>query len=118
MRHPKAMHIFMLIAAGGPVLLAVLAGLFILRLPEAGQLVPPGSGPFIVTITGPQRGARLSMGSFATVTAQAFGIEPVAALQLWVDGALVQETKKPNDLGNGHFYAYWIWSPAVAGEHV
>jgi LysM repeat protein len=101
-----------------PVLLVggVIAAL--LWAPEVNDQYPSGASSAVVTVMTPLNGAVLPMNAFASVEAEALSATPIALLEFFVDGALVQSKAMPGVSELNLFGAIWTWRPAVEGEHL
>lgn len=104
----KRDHLVPLLYIGiAAIVLLALAGLFFfLRLPDAAQQLPPGSNRLIVNLTSPANGDRLDPAATTTIQADALGVRPVAAMQLWVDGALLG-SKQATASGHQQVSTFW-----------
>ncbi len=97
--------------AGGGI--AVLAN----QIPDVAAQLPPNAGPIIVTLTTPLNEEIIPQNQATTITAEAVGGNPIATLELWIDGTVAQSKNAPSgDLKQ--FSAFWTWMPASAGEHI
>ncbi|MBI5303978.1 MAG: LysM peptidoglycan-binding domain-containing protein [Chloroflexi bacterium] len=102
--------LILLLAGGG-------AALWLL-VPEVEEQLPVGASPIIVTLSAPANGAALALNGPTTIEAQAFGAQPIIALELWIDGVPSQAKSAPPELQLKQLSASWLWLPVVEGEHV
>lgn len=101
-----------LIAAGGGI------AYLLTQNPDLLRPSPPGSVPLTVNVTAPSDGSAISMSSFTTIQADALGVKPITALELYVDGVLAQVKGAPPGSSQEQFGTFWTWTPANEGEHV
>lgn len=88
------------------------------RLPGAAQQLPPPNGaPLLVTISTPLNGSSYPANSHIPVTAKARGAKPLSALELWVDGQLVERRAIASAASSRESSATWRWRPPQVGEH-
>ncbi len=101
----------------GLFVIVVVAGMVLYNLiPPMSKQLPPAGGSLLVTLTNPVNGSNLTLNQETAISAEALGLQPVSALQLWVDGALWQTRQAPNASLN-QFSAFWTWAPTEAGPH-
>ena len=103
------------------IVLAFLAGggiaVLVNQIPDVAAQLPPNAGPIIVTLTTPPNEEIIPLNQFTTITTEAVGGNPIAVLELWIDGALLQTKNAPSgDLKQ--FSAFWTWTPVSEGEHI
>jgi LysM repeat protein len=99
------------------VLFGALGAFAFLQIPDVAEQLPPNSSPITVTLKTPLNGANVPMDAFTTVTADSIGAQPFAALELWVDGALLKTQAAPPGSNLNPFGAFWTWTPAGEGQH-
>ncbi len=89
---------------------------FATRFPGVARQSPLNAAPVLVNLTVPLDGAQVPLNESTSVQAQALGDQPIATLELWADGALVQTTKaqKPDQK---QLFALWGWTPSSEGDH-
>jgi LysM repeat protein len=95
--------------------LAVVGLRFMSQLPDVASQMPPAA--MIVTLSTPPNGSTVQLNAPTLVEAQAVSGTPIAALELWVDGALAQ-TSPPSGVEGEPARAFWTWTPTTEGEHV
>ncbi|MHB1132203.1 MAG: hypothetical protein ACYC4L_07405 [Chloroflexota bacterium] len=101
-------------------LLALLlgGGLFAWRAaPSANDLLAPGSAPIVVSVLRPSDRSTYPANDYVPIEARAVGARPLAALELWVDGALLQREEAPANKNSQLLSARWTWQPGAEGEH-
>jgi LysM repeat protein len=90
---------------------------FASKIPDVAQQLPSGATPIIVTLTTPLNGSTVQLNSPTSVEAQALGSAPIAALELWVDGVLMQTNTPLHGSISTRFITFWSWTPVTEGEH-
>lgn len=103
-----------------PAVLVVLVGalaVFLVRVPEVTDQMPAGVSSLIVTLSAPSNDAQVPLNQFTNVSAEALGVKPIAALELWIDGTPSGTQNAPAGSTLDQFTAFWTWTPASEGEH-
>lgn len=76
-------------------------------------------GPLLrANILSPFPGAETPAGTPLMIEAAGFGGAPLATLQLWADGILVDAVQPPPDDGHTSLHAIFAWAPGSPGPHV
>lgn len=91
---------------------------FLLLVPAVEEQIPPGVSTFVVTLSTPLNDAKVPLNQFTTVTAEALGVKPITALELWIDGTPSETKNAPAGSSLNQFAASWTWTPASEGEHI
>ena len=101
------------------VLVIAIAGVaaFLVLVPEVTEQLPQGIGSIAVTLSAPSNDAQVPMNQFTTVSAEALGVKPITALELWIDGTPSGTENAPSGSALSQFNAFWTWTPANEGEH-
>jgi LysM repeat protein len=115
--HPSGRR--MAVAMVGLVLVGVLVGgaFALTRIPPLQAQLAQVAYPSVVTVSMPLNGSVVPLNVFTTITATGYGMRPIAALELWVDGTLVETTAAPPESALTQFDAYWTWTPTEEGDH-
>lgn len=74
------------------------------------------SAQILITLARPLNNTHYPVNSVIPVSAQITGAEDSAAIEFWVDGALMETQSPPR--GQSSFTARWQWVPAAEGSHV
>jgi LysM repeat protein len=82
------------------------------------QPVPPATTPILVRILNPPSGSHYPENGFVPLQIEAHSQRPIAALQLWSNGALVAVKPPPDGLLPTDFITFWNWPMGGAGEQV
>ena len=90
---------------------------FLLLVPSVEEQIPPGASTFVVTLSTPLNDAQVPLNQFTTVTAEALGVKPITALELWIDGTPSETKNAPAGSTLNQFATSWTWTPASEGEH-
>lgn len=90
---------------------------FLMLVPDVPQQLSPGTPTLIVTVSEPLNGTRVPLNQFTHVSAEALGVKPITALELWIDGTPSETKSAPAGSTLGQFSAFWTWTPAGEGEH-
>jgi LysM repeat protein len=107
-----------LIPIGLFVLLAVLAaGWWLYSQTRQGVTAMIPQSPVLVDLLNPANGTQVTSGEPVTVDAQALGIDPLASLELWVDGQPYGQ-QALSDGSPGPTKATWTWPAATPGIHL
>jgi hypothetical protein len=115
-----------IIVIGILLLAAVLvgSGLFLTRILGAkdsgsasGSLLARPPSTMVVQLTGPVSNTRVDAGAKIPVYGQMTSNYPVARLELWVNGAMVEKRTPPQGTIKNYFIAHWNWSAPGAGVY-
>jgi len=90
---------------------------FLMLVPDVEQQLPPGISSLVVTLSTPLNDAQVPLNQFTTVTAEALGVKPITALELWIDGVPSETKNAPAGSTLNQFAASWAWTPASEGEY-
>lgn len=100
--------------------LVILVGglaLFLFRVPDVTDQLPPGISSLTVTLSAPSDDSKVPLNDFTNVSAEALGVKPITALELWIDGAPSGTQNAPAGSSLNQFTAFWTWTPVSEGEH-
>lgn len=90
---------------------------FLVLAPEVEDLLPPGVSTLIVTLSTPLNDTQVPLDQFTTISAEALGVKPIVALELWIDGIPAETKNAPAGAALNQFAASWTWTPTSEGEH-
>ncbi len=101
------------------VLVACVGGAIgiLVLVPAVEAQLPPGISTMVVTLSMPVNDSRVPLNQFTAITAQAVGVNPITALELWIDGTPAETKNPPGGASVNPFAASWSWTPASEGEH-
>jgi hypothetical protein len=111
-------RILMGLVLAGLVGIIFLLALFFINLPSISSQLPPGSTPLNVNLFLPENGSRLPSGAYASVQAEALGVNPITTVQFWVDGIAVAASNAGEGINSNTLNANWSWLPASDGAHI
>jgi hypothetical protein len=93
-----------------------LALVLVRRIGPIESQVPQDSAPVLVLLEHPLDGASYPSDSQIGVEIRAVTGQPLASLQLWADGQLV-ETANPTGGNASQLVQDWVWTPGTPGSH-
>lgn len=104
---------------------AITGAAFFLRqrqgLPSAGtsdaNLPKPPQSTMRVHLTDPIGATNLKTGEILPIHGQVLSNYPVASLELWVNGKMVEGRKPPVGIDKTFFLGLWNWQPTKAGAY-
>ena len=87
------------------------------RIPSVAEQLPPNVAPLVVTLNRPLDGSAYPANAFILVAAEAVAARPLAALELWADGARVERREAEATSARRQLSGFWSWQPGTPGEH-
>jgi LysM repeat protein len=97
---------------GGSVLVYGLAR----RIGPVESQVPANTAPILVLLEHPRDGASYTSDEQIGVQVRAVTSQPLASIQLWADGQLVQ-AENPTGGNLTQVTQAWVWTPGTSGDH-